>query len=107
MTGAVAPDVDELVGRVQQVSRAMAAHGGGIDLVGVDARGQVRVRFTGLCAGCQLRPLTFVETIEPAIAALPGVTGVRADGARISEEALTRLRRYHDFKPIHSDDSSL
>jgi Fe-S cluster biogenesis protein NfuA len=107
MTGALAPDGHQLARRVAQVSRAMAAHGGGIDLVGVDARGQVRVRFTGLCAGCQLRPLTFTETIEPAITALPGVTGVRADGARISEEALTRLRRYHNFKSIHSDDSSL
>jgi Fe-S cluster biogenesis protein NfuA len=104
MTGTLSPDTDELVRRVQQVSRAMAAHGGGIDLLGVDARGQVRVRFTGLCAGCQLRPLTFVETIEPAIAALPGVTGVRADGARISDEAMARLRHYHDIQAIHSVD---
>ncbi|MGH2872120.1 MAG: NifU family protein [Solirubrobacteraceae bacterium] len=80
--------------RVALVSRALAAHGGGIEIAGLDDRGTVRLRFTGLCAGCQLRPLTFAETVEPAIAALDGVTAVEADGARISEHALARLRRY-------------
>ena len=107
MSSTEGPDPRELDLRVQRVSRAMAAHGGGIELVGVDSRGHVRVRYTGLCAGCQLRPLTFKETIEPALGALPGVAGVRADGARISDEALARLRRYQAIDPIHSVDLSL
>jgi Fe-S cluster biogenesis protein NfuA len=88
--------------RVALVSRAMAAHGGGIQLVDLDARGGVRVRFTGLCAGCQLRPLTFAETIEPALLGVPGVRAVHADGARISDEAIARLRHYHAIEPIDS-----
>jgi Fe-S cluster biogenesis protein NfuA len=94
-------DRQALARRVDQVSQAMGTHGGGIELVNLSAQGAVRVRFTGLCAGCQLRPLTFAETIEPAIRAVPGVSAVAADGARISEQAAARLRHYHD---IQADD---
>lgn len=90
-------DHDALAQRVAHVSRAMSAHGGGIEIVNVDAHGAVRLRFTGLCSGCQLRPLTFAETVEPAIRSLEGVNAVEADGARISEEALARLRHYHAY----------
>lgn len=107
-------DVDAVGRQVALVSRAMAAHGGGLELADIDARGSVRLRFTGLCAGCRLRPLTFAETIEPAILSVEGVTGVKADGARISEEALARLRHYHGgnqegwrIHPIESNDLSL
>jgi Fe-S cluster biogenesis protein NfuA len=86
----------ELTHRIEHVSRAMAAHGGGIELVEVERDGTVRLRFTGLCAGCQLRPLTFAETIEPALTALPEVDRVVADGARVSDEALARMRHYFD-----------
>lgn len=94
------PERTSLEQRVALVSRALAAHGGGIELASVDDRGAVRLRFTGLCAGCQLRPLTFVETVEPAIAAIDGVGSVQADGARISEHAIARLRHYRALAPI-------
>jgi Fe-S cluster biogenesis protein NfuA len=100
-------DIEALERRVARVSEAMATHGGGIELVGVDRRGGVRVRFTGLCSGCQLRPLTFVETIEPALQAIPGVDSVHADGARISEEALARIRYYHGNQSIDSIEFSV
>jgi Fe-S cluster biogenesis protein NfuA len=100
MNGRDGIDHGRLEQRVAQVSRAMAAHGGGIELVDADPRGGVRVRFTGLCAGCQLRPLTFAETIEPALRSVPGVRRVQGDGARISDEAMARLRHYHNLPPL-------
>ena len=80
--------------RIGAVSRAMSAHAGAIELLEVSAGGVVRVRFTGMCAGCAFRPLTMRGTIAPALSEVPGVTGVIADGARISEEAAERLAYY-------------
>lgn len=101
-----APELDRRIldDRVARVTHAMAAHGGGIELVDVDSRGAARVRFTGLCAGCQLRPLTLAETIEPALLSVPGITAVAADGARISAEAMARIRHYSQIDPIQSID---
>jgi Fe-S cluster biogenesis protein NfuA len=82
--------------RIDDVCRVMSAHAGAIELLDVSPLGAVRVRFTGMCAGCWFRPLTMRGTIEPALSAVPGVTAVTADGARISEEAAERLRRYLD-----------
>lgn len=107
MSALAAVDGEQLERRIRDVSRAMAAHGGGIELVSVDARGKVRVRFVGLCAACQLRPLTFSATIEPALGAVDGVTEVQGDGARVSDEALERIRRYHGIRPIEYDESML
>jgi hypothetical protein len=38
--------------------------------------------------------LTMAGTIAPALMAVRGVNSVHADGARISEEASQRMRRY-------------
>jgi Fe-S cluster biogenesis protein NfuA len=80
--------------RIGQVRAVMRAHAGAIDLVEVTPAGVVRVRFTGMCAGCPFRPLTMRGTILPALSELPGVTGVEAAGARISDEAAARVQRY-------------
>ena len=95
---AAAPPVDRaaLELRIAEVCRVMSAHAGAIQLLDVSALGAVRVRFTGMCTGCLFRPLTMRGTIEPALSAIAGVTAVHADGARISEEAAERLRRYMD-----------
>jgi Fe-S cluster biogenesis protein NfuA len=87
-------DRDRLNARVRQVRALMNAHAGGVELVDVTATGVVRLRFTGMCTGCIFRPLTMAGTIAPALMELPGVTGVQADGARISEEAAARMARY-------------
>lgn len=87
-------DLAALRERVDAVCRLMRAHAGAIELVEVSAAGVVRLRFTGMCAGCQLRPLTMRGTIVPALSSLPGVSAVHADGARISEEAAQRLAHY-------------
>ena len=70
----------------------MSAHAGGVEIADVADDGAVRLRFTGMCAGCAFRPLTMEGTIRPAVSAVPGVTSVHADGARISDEAAERLR---------------
>ncbi len=87
-------DAAALRTRIEEVCALMRAHAGAIELVEVSDGGVVRVRFTGMCAGCQLRPLTMRGTIAPALESLPGVAAVHADGARISEEAAARLARY-------------
>jgi Fe-S cluster biogenesis protein NfuA len=87
-------DRDRLEERLRLVCAVMRAHAGGVELVEVSAAGVVRLRFTGMCAGCAFRPLTMAGTIVPALMAVPGVTGARADGARISDEAARRMQRY-------------
>ena len=51
----------------------------------------MRLRFTGMCTGCHLRPLTTASTIRPALLSLDGVTAVEIEGSRISAEAEARL----------------
>lgn len=93
---AAAPPIDRaaLERRIDEVCRLMSAHAGAIELVDVSAGGTVRVRFTGMCVGCTLRPLTMRATVLPALSEIAGVTAVVADGTRISEEAAARLAGY-------------
>jgi Fe-S cluster biogenesis protein NfuA len=76
--------------RLEELRPALAAHAGGIELVEFN-RGVVRLRFTGMCTGCHLRPLTTASTIRPALLAVDGVTSVEIEGSRISAEAEARL----------------
>ena len=76
--------------RLEELRPALAAHAGGIELVEVDG-GVARIRFTGMCTGCHLRPLTTASTIRPALLALDGITAVEVEGCRISAEAEVRL----------------
>lgn len=78
--------------RVAALDRMLRSHAGGLALDGVDARGVVRVRFTGMCVGCELKPVTAATVIAPALAALEGVHGVEIAGGRVSEHALAALR---------------
>jgi Fe-S cluster biogenesis protein NfuA len=76
--------------RLEELRPALDAHAGGVELVEVD-RGVVRLRFTGMCTGCPLRPLTTASTIRPALLSLEGVEAVEIEGSRISAEAEARL----------------
>ena len=76
--------------RLAELAPVLGAHAGGIELVEVEG-GLVRLRFTGMCTGCHLRPLTTASTIRPALLALDGVTRVEVEGSRISAEAEARL----------------
>ena len=76
--------------RLERLRPVLDAHAGGIELV--EVRGStVRLRFTGMCTGCHLRPLTTASTIRPALLELAGVEAVEIEGSRISAEAEARL----------------
>lgn len=77
--------------RVQALDRMLRSHAGGLELQSVDERGVVRVRFTGMCVGCELRPVTAARVVEPALRALEGVTAVEISGGRVSEHAQAAL----------------
>jgi Fe-S cluster biogenesis protein NfuA len=79
-----------VLSRLEELRPVLDAHAGGIELVEID-RGVVRLRFTGMCTGCHLRPLTAASTIRPTLLALDGVTSVEIEGSRISAEAEARL----------------
>lgn len=87
------PDRAAVARRVEELNQLMSAHAGGLALESVDDHGTVSVRFTGMCAGCQYRPVTLLATVEPGLAEIPGVTEVDARGSRVSAEAAERLRR--------------
>ena len=76
--------------RLEALRPVLDAHAGGVELVEVRG-GVVRLRFTGMCTGCHLRPLTTASTIRPALLALDGVNDVEIEGSRISAEAEARL----------------
>jgi len=76
--------------RLEALRPVLDAHAGGVELVEV-RDGVVRLRFTGMCTGCHLRPLTTASTIRPALLALDGVNDVEIEGSRISAEAEARL----------------
>jgi Fe-S cluster biogenesis protein NfuA len=76
--------------RVAELATVLSAHAGGIELVDA-SDGVVRLRFTGMCTGCPLRPLTTASTVRPALLALDGVDSVEIEGSRISAEAEARL----------------
>jgi Fe-S cluster biogenesis protein NfuA len=68
----------------------LGAHAGGIELVELNG-GVARVRYTGMCTGCPLRPVTTASTVRPALLALDGVDELEVEGSRISAEAEARI----------------
>lgn len=77
---------------VDSLTRLIRAHAGGIELVDVDdATGVVTIRYTGMCVGCELRPVTTEGSVRPALLAIDGVRDVVVSGSRISAEAQARL----------------
>ncbi|OUL98254.1 NifU family protein [Variovorax sp. JS1663] len=77
--------------RVQALDSLLRSHAGGLALQSFDERGVVRVRFTGMCVGCELRPVTAARVVAPALRALAGVTAVEFAGGRVSEHAQAAL----------------
>ncbi len=77
--------------QVAYLDRLIRVHAGGLVLESISAQGTVRVRFTGMCAGCENRPVTAIGTIRPALMTLEGVRAVEIVGARISQEAERRI----------------
>ena len=83
---------------VSSLSRLIRAHAGGLELVSVDdLNGVVTVRYTGMCVGCELRPVTTEGSVRPALMEIDGVTEVRVTGMGVSREAEARIAR--DLEP--------
>jgi Fe-S cluster biogenesis protein NfuA len=88
--------IEAVLERLERLQPILDAHAGGIELV--EVRGSaVRLRFTGMCTGCHLRPLTTASTIRPALLELTGVETVEIEGSRISAEAEARLAAAFPF----------
>lgn len=81
----------QLQQRFDAINVLIRAHAGEIELAGVSPDGVVSVRYTGMCAGCDYRPVTTAGTVEPALLDVTGITGVKVLGAHISEEATARI----------------
>jgi Fe-S cluster biogenesis protein NfuA len=84
-------DRAKLEARARLVSRMLAPHGGGVEVVDAGADGAVRLSFTGLCTACWMRPITLENVVGPAFRDLDGVADVQVDGVRISAAAQQRL----------------
>jgi Fe-S cluster biogenesis protein NfuA len=80
--------------RVKRISQILSSHAGGVELDTLGERGEVVLRFTGMCAGCQLKPVTMASLIIPALLDIQGVSSVEAPGAVVSMEARKRLGSY-------------
>jgi Fe-S cluster biogenesis protein NfuA len=73
--------VDQRVtGALDEVRPYLVAHGGGVELLGVDD-GVVRLKLEGACHGCPSSALTLRSAVEEAIMrAAPDVERIEADG---------------------------
>ena len=76
--------------RVGEINVLMRTHAGAIEVVDLAPDGVLTVRFMAMCQGCPFRAVTMYGLVKPALEELPGVTEVRAQGVRISEEAAQR-----------------
>lgn len=81
----------QVQGAVAELNLALRTHGGAVECTGVHGD-TVRLRMTGLCAGCLFKPVTTEATIRPFIAERLGMD-VEVEGARVSVEAQQRLAR--------------
>jgi Fe-S cluster biogenesis protein NfuA len=81
----VAARIEEALERVRPY---LAAHAGGVALVGMDGEGVARVRLEGSCGGCASSAATLRDLVERAIhEAAPEVERVVVDTATLEPEA--------------------
>ncbi len=75
------PVAERVTGALDEVRPYLIAHGGGVELLGVD-EGVVRLRLEGACNGCPSSALTLTTAVEDAIMrAAPDVERIVAEGA--------------------------
>jgi Fe-S cluster biogenesis protein NfuA len=87
----VSVDRAQLQRRIEALNVLLRSHAGEIELAGVSAEGVVSLRYTGMCAGCDYRPVTTLGTVAPALHDLAQVTKVEIVGAKVSAEAHARI----------------
>ena len=76
---------------IATLAAALNAHAGGLELLGVSREGTARIRYTGMCAGCLLKPLTTAALVAPALTRVADIRRVHVEGGRISAEAEARV----------------
>lgn len=91
------PSKDEIRAALDEHARpALAAHGGGIEFLGLAEDGAVRVRLTGACAGCPGAAQTMIDVVVAALREhCPGAGDVRLEegtDAALVGEALRMIR---------------
>jgi Fe-S cluster biogenesis protein NfuA len=75
------PLAERVTGALDSVRPYLAAHGGGVELVGVEDN-VVRLRLEGACHGCPSSALTLKAAVEDAVMkAAPDVERIEAEGA--------------------------
>jgi Fe-S cluster biogenesis protein NfuA len=75
------PIAQRVSGALDEVRPYLLAHGGGVELLGVD-EGVVRLRLQGACNGCPSSALTLKSAVEEAIhKAAPDIERIEAEGA--------------------------
>jgi Fe-S cluster biogenesis protein NfuA len=81
----------EVEAAIADLNLALRTHGGAVAYVAIEGD-TLRLRMDGLCAACLFKPVTLAATIRPYIHERLGMR-VELHGARISDEAQTRLQR--------------
>jgi Fe-S cluster biogenesis protein NfuA len=98
MTPQSTTETSEVKARVEQrlddLRRLLRTHAGSVDLLELSPDGVVRIRLTGLCQACPLKPVTTAGTLRPALLSIEGVEAVEVEGAHLSDEAEARLQGY-------------
>ena len=76
------PIAQRVSGALDEVRPYLLAHGGGVELLGVD-EGVVRLRLEGACNGCPSSALTLTSAVEEAIQrAAPDIERIEAEGVK-------------------------
>jgi Fe-S cluster biogenesis protein NfuA/nitrite reductase/ring-hydroxylating ferredoxin subunit len=92
---------------LERVRPYLGSHAGGVELVGVDDDGIVRLRLQGSCDGCPSSALTVKNAIEDAILlAAPDVVAVEVEGMVEETPGLLQISpfRPHDDPSVASPD---
>ncbi len=86
-----------VVEALDKVRPYLGSHAGGVELLGIDPEGVVRLRLQGSCDGCPSSVQTVRQAIERAIEeAAPEV-------ARVEVENLTREPRLLQIQPVYTE----
>lgn len=81
-------------GALERVRPYLGSHAGGVELLGIDPSGVVRLRLEGNCQGCPSSQVTATMSIERAILEdAPEITEVAVEGVE-AEPALLQIHPY-------------
>ena len=76
-----------------QIRPLLKIHGGGLQLLEVTKRGEVRLAFEGACRGCMLKSVTYALGVRQKLLQHPAVKEVHMEEVRLSKAALQRVEK--------------